>query len=68
MNTDIFDIFDINNDGNVSFNEFKKIWLNIGISRDDIELFDIFNMIDIDKNGTIEKDEFRKYIRVLKTI
>ena len=62
MNTDIFDIFDINNDGNVSFNEFKKIWLNIGISRDDIELFDIFNMIDIDKNGTIEKDEFRKYI------
>ena len=62
MNSDIFEIFDIDKDGHITFSEFKKIWGNIGIKRNDDELLDIFNIIDLDKNGTIEKHEFRKYI------
>ena len=62
MDANIFEIFDIDGDGHVTFEEFKKIWMNMGLSRNNQELSDIFQEIDIDNNGTIEKNEFKIYI------
>ena len=37
MDPDIFEIFDIDKDGHITFNEFKKIWNNIGIKKNDAD-------------------------------
>ena len=62
MDKNIFNIFDIDHDGHISFEEFRKIWLNLGIKRPDSELYSIFETIDIDKNGTIEYWELKQYM------
>lgn len=62
MDISIFKIFDIDGDGHITFEEFKKIWLNMGLSRNNLELIDIFQDIDLDNNGTIEKNELKTYI------
>ena len=62
MDKNIFNIFDIDHDGHISFEEFRKIWLNLGIKRPNSELYSIFETIDIDKNGTIEYWELKQYM------
>ena len=55
----LFEIFDIDNDGQISFEEFHHVLLNIkngGIKTDEIR--DIFDSIDTDKNGKIDYTEF----------
>ena len=55
----LFEIFDINNDGQISFEEFQQVFLNNknnGINQDEIR--EIFNSIDTDKNGKIDYTEF----------
>ena len=55
----LFEIFDINNDGQISFEEFQQVFLNnkyTGINQDEIR--EIFNSIDTDKNGKIDYTEF----------
>ena len=55
----LFEIFDINNDGQISFEEFHQVLLNIkndGIKIDEIK--EIFDSIDTDKNGKIDYTEF----------
>jgi calcium-binding protein CML len=56
---DAFRIFDVDNSGNISKNEFKNILTKYGkneFTDEDIE--DIFNLIDIDKDGSINYAEF----------
>ena len=62
MDISIFKIFDVDGDGHITFEEFKKIWLNMGLSRNNLELIDIFQEIDLDNSGTIEKNELKNYI------
>ena len=55
----LFEIFDIDNDGQISFEEFQHVLLNnknTGIKQDEIR--EIFNSIDTDKNGKIDYTEF----------
>ncbi len=62
MDADIFKIFDIDGDGHITLEEFKKIWSNMGLSRNNQELSEIFQEIDTDNSGTIEKNELKEYI------
>ena len=57
MDQNIFNLFDQDGDGHITFNEFQKIWSNLGVNRTNIELLEIFNSIDLDGNGTIEYNE-----------
>ena len=55
----LFETFDINNDGQISFEEFQQALLNIkynGIKQDEIK--EMFTSIDTDKNGKIDYTEF----------
>lgn len=62
MDISFFRIFDENNDGNITFNEFKKIWSNLGIERTEEELKQLFNDIDINNNDKIDYSELKMYI------
>lgn len=61
MDVNIFNLFDQDGDGHITFKEFQKIWKNLGVNRTDIELLEIFNSIDLDGNGTIEYDELKEF-------
>lgn len=61
MDINIFNLFDEDGDGNITFKEFQKIWKNLGVNRTDIELLEIFNSIDLDGNGTIEYNELKEF-------
>ena len=55
----IFVSFDKDNDGQISFDEFKQALISIkseGIKLD--EIIEIFNSVDTDKNGKIDYTEF----------
>ena len=55
----LFETFDINNDGQISFEEFQQALLNIkynGIKQEEIK--EMFTSIDTDKNGKIDYTEF----------
>ena len=55
----LFEIFDLNNDGQISFEEFQHVFLNnkyTNIKEDEVR--EIFNSIDTDKNGKIDYTEF----------
>jgi len=51
-----FKLFDKNNDGEISFEEFQKPLVNINIEENEIK--DLFNSLDISKNGVINYTEF----------
>jgi len=56
---DAFKIFDIDNSGNISKEEFKNILTRYGKAEfSDEDIDDIFSMIDIDHDGTINYAEF----------
>jgi calcium-dependent protein kinase len=55
----LFETFDFNNDGQISFEEFQQALLNVkynGIKQDEIK--EMFTSIDTDKNGKIDYTEF----------
>ena len=55
----LFETFDLNNDGQISFEEFQQVLLNnkyTCIKQDEIR--EIFDSIDTDKNGKIDYTEF----------
>ena len=55
----LFEIFDINNDGQISFEEFQHVLLNIkcnGTKQEEIK--ELFSSMDTDKNGKIDYTEF----------
>ena len=55
----LFEVFDIDNDGQISFKEFQHVLVNIknnGIKENEIK--ELFNSLDTDKNGKIDYTEF----------
>lgn len=55
----LFEMFDLDNDGQISYEEFNQVLLNFkcsGIKQDEIK--DIFYSMDTDKNGKIDYTEF----------
>ena len=55
----LFEVFDIDNDGQISYKEFQHVLVNIknnGIKENEIK--DLFNSLDTDKNGKIDYTEF----------
>ena len=55
----LFEAFDINNDGQISFEEFQQVLINLknkGININEIK--ELFNSLDTDKNGKIDYTEF----------
>jgi len=54
---------DVNNDGKISFNEFKRYFNKLDYDDDTIQK--LFNTYDVDKNNSIDKQEFNQLINVL---
>lgn len=54
---DAFDVFDTNNDGKITVNEFKKILLKHGDYEEKF-IDQTFQKMDLDKNGEIAFNEF----------
>jgi len=54
---------DTNNDGKISFNEFKRYFNKLDYDDDTIQK--LFNTYDIDDNNSIDKQEFNQLINVL---
>jgi len=54
---------DVNNDGKISFNEFKRYFNKLDYDDDTIKK--LFNTYDVDKNNSIDKQEFNQLINVL---
>ena len=55
----LFEMFDFDHDGQISFEEFQNALLNVksnGIKENEIK--EIFNSLDTDKNGKIDYTEF----------
>lgn len=52
----IFKLFDKDNDGQISLEEFHKVLINYDLKSDEINL--LFNSLDMDKNGSINYTEF----------
>lgn len=61
MDQNIFNLFDQDGDGHITFKEFQKIWRNLDVNRTNIELLEIFNSFDVDGNGTIEYNELKEF-------
>lgn len=55
----LFVTFDKDNDGQISFEEFKQVLININSDTlNSNEILEIFNSLDTDKNGKIDYTEF----------
>ncbi|XP_066930759.1 uncharacterized protein [Clytia hemisphaerica] len=53
-----FELFDKNNDGNISIKELEKVMNSLGQNPSEAELQDMINEVDSDGNGTIDFPEF----------
>ena len=55
----LFEMFDFDHDGQISFEEFQHVLLNVKSNEiKENEIKDIFNSLDTDKNGKIDYTEF----------
>ena len=59
---EIFDEFDTDHSGQLSYDEFIKYALRDGLRRSSMRVMDFFRMADRDGSGTIDKAEFRHVI------
>jgi len=55
---DIFKSFDVNNDGTISFDEFKNAMLATGIHFSELVLKQVFKRLDKNEGGTVSYMEF----------
>ncbi|KAB1204657.1 Calcium uptake protein 1, mitochondrial [Morella rubra] len=62
--SDFFMLFDVNNDGLISFKEY--IFFVTLLSIPESSFFVAFKMFDIDNNGEIEKEEFKKVMALMR--
>ena len=53
-----FKIFDMDNDGKITFKDFRNILNHFGENINDEEIDKIFKFIDADNNGLIDFDDF----------
>lgn len=62
-----FSYFDLNKNGEISFDEIKKVFDQDECNRNDPEiqkqLYDTFQQFDVNKNGNISFDEFRNMMQ-----
>ena len=59
----IFNIFDINNDGNISIKEFHMILNKFGVIRNKDEIIEMIKIVDKDKSNSIDLDEILQFIK-----
>ena len=57
-----FELFDTDNDGQITIDEIKSFFDNIGDELNRGEIQDMINEVDVDGNGTITFDAFRGLI------
>lgn len=58
---ELFDFFDVDQNGIIDIDEFKRLLGALGAGMSDEEAAIGFETIDADGNGTIEFDEFRNW-------
>jgi Ca2+-binding EF-hand superfamily protein len=56
---EIFDVFDDDDSGLISFDEFRKLLPYLGITVNDAKAYRYFRLCDIDGSGQIDVDEFK---------
>uniref|UniRef100_A0AC34FWL3 EF-hand domain-containing protein n=1 Tax=Panagrolaimus sp. ES5 TaxID=591445 RepID=A0AC34FWL3_9BILA len=57
-----FMVFDVNNDGQITIDELKKVMNNCGIFPSNLELCFAMNQGDIDHDGVISYEEFMEFM------
>ncbi|KAM3129075.1 hypothetical protein pb186bvf_018853 [Paramecium bursaria] len=63
-----FDYFDDDGDGNIDFDKFKRVAIDIGEDVSDDVIRDMINAADFDQDGKVSKDEFMMVMRKMKLI
>ncbi|XP_062134649.1 calmodulin-A [Drosophila sulfurigaster albostrigata] len=59
---DVFDKYDVNGDGLMSFNELRLMTRAVGIEPTEAELHDLIRTVDLDQNCVITFSEFLTFI------
>jgi len=59
---EIFERIDDNDDGSVSFAEFRSLMREIGDLREDAVLHAAFERVDINRDGRIDFEEMRAWL------
>ena len=63
---ELFDVFDQDGSGQLSYGEFKDICKYLGLIMDQEKSLKMFSLVDTDKNNYIDYDEFSKAIILIK--
>jgi len=63
METNLFRMFDTNNDGFISMKEFLLVFHTLNGGTPEANLKGIFRVFDVDSNGSITKTEFKKLVK-----
>ena len=64
----IFDLFDTDNDGKISFEEFLIGNIILKSKDPNISLENLFKIIDIDKNGVLDAKEIEKIFQAARPV
>ena len=60
-----FEIFDIDDDGKVGYDEFLQTFQNLDVGLTDKQGFELMRSIDTDRNGSIDMREFCERFRIV---
>jgi len=58
-----FSVLDVNNDNNISFDEFKRYFTKLNY--DDETITNLFKTYDVDESNSIDRQEFNKLVKSL---